>query len=667
MNWGRNTGLSAAIAFALAAAPPAVTSAVAAPATEAAAVKRDLSPLSRDDLRLYANAFAAAAAGHWSRAHKLADDAKATLPAKVIDWLEMTSPGNLRSFEEIAAFHDENPDWPYSYLLRRRAEEAMTDATADNRVLKWFATHKPLTTDGRVRLIAALMARGKTDAAQALIRETWIEGSFGATQEKQFLRTYRKYLTEKDHVERLDRLLWDGNYVQARRAVRLVDKGHQHLAMARISLRAFSGGVDWHIDQVPASLEKDLGLKYERVRWRRRKDRDDDAYELLKTVPANAPYAEMWWTERAIIARRYLEKGYVSEAYRLAAANGLTEGAQFAEAEWLAGWIALRFLKEPKQALFHFERLRKAVNYPISKSRAAYWAGRAASDSGDRKAANAYFLEASEHDTTYYGQLAAARLGRSIVLPTIEVRPTPKDVAAFEKDERVNAIVMLNQIGAADYIQPFIDALVDNDRIISHEMTAKLALEIGRKDLAVRAARKAYLAGAALPSIAYPVMDMPNGRPEQALLHAIARQESNFDHKAVSHAGALGLMQLMPSTAKEVARHLQIGFSRGKLTEEPEYNVRLGSAYLGQMLERFDGSYILAIASYNAGPGAAARWVRDYGDPRNGNVDPIDWVEMIPYRETRNYVQRVMENLQVYRARLGESMIAEAIVKDLKR
>ncbi|MEX2455310.1 MAG: lytic transglycosylase domain-containing protein [Rhodospirillaceae bacterium] len=662
MSWSRRASLTVAVAIGLFALPQGAARVSAAPASSP-----NPAPLSATDAKLYSSAFAAASSGQWSRAHDLAAGAGTRLPAKVLHWLDMTRPGTTRDFEEIAAFHEANSDWPYSYTLRRRAEEAMTDRTPDRRVLSWFASQAPITTDGRVRLIDALFAGGQAERARALIRETWIESSFGATQERQFLAKYRGHLTAADHARRLDRLLWDGSHVQAERAVKLVDSPTRNLAMARISLRAFRSGVDWHIQQVPASLQQDFGLLYERARWRRRKGREDETYDILKDVPPTAPYAELWWTERAITARRLLEKGHVSEAYRIVAANGLTEGANFAEAEWLAGWISLRFLREPKQALEHFERIRAAVSYPISKSRAAYWAGRAANDAGDRGAATAYFVEASEHDTTYYGQLAAAMLGRNIALRTIEVRPAPDDVAAFNADERVRIVAMLNQIGAADHVRPFVDALVDNDRIVSHELTALLAMRIGRRDLAVRAARKAYLAGAALPSVAYPVMDIPGGRPEQALVHAIARQESNFDPAAVSHAGALGLMQLMPATARGVAGKLRVGYSVGKLTEEPDYNIRLGSAYLGQMLERFDGSYILAIAAYNAGPNAAARWVREYGDPRTGGADPIDWIETIPYRETRNYVQRVLENLQVYRARLGDGMLAEALVNDLRR
>ncbi len=669
MSWGRRFWLAAAVAGALISAPALTGYVTSVPVGAAHAATSDagLKPLSDADAKTYASAFAAAAQGRWSRAHSIAAGAKSRDLAKVLDWLDMSRPGTSYDFSEIAAFRDANAGWPGRSTLIRRAEEAMTERVPDETALKWFAANPPQTTDGRIRLISALMSRGKTERAKALIRETWINESFGTTQERQFLSAWRKHLTKEDHAARLDRLLWDGNYVQARRTVKMVDKGVQHLAMAKIALRSFRGGVDWHIKQVPPSLREDIGLQYERARWRRRKDRDDEAYEILKDIPADAPYAELWWNERSIVSRRLLEKGHVSEAYRLAAANGLKEGARYAEAEWMAGWIALRFLREPKQALVHFERIREAVNYPISKARAAYWAGRAASDAGNAKAAEKYFTEASAHDTTYYGQLAAARIGRTIALRASDVSPSKAQRAAFAKDERVRIVLMLNQIGAADHIRPFIDALTDGDGVADHQMTAELATRIGRRDLAVRAGRKAYLAGAALPDVAYPVMDMPRGNPEQALLHAIARQESNFDHTAVSSAGARGLMQLMPETARGVARNLQVHYSRGKLTEEPDYNIRLGRAYLGEMLDRFDGSYILAVAAYNAGPGAAARWVKSNGDPRNGDVDPIDWIEMIPYRETRNYVQRVIENLQVYRARLGESMVAEAIVRDLKR
>lgn len=625
-------------------------------------------PLSAADEKLYSSAFEAAEHGRWQRAHSLAGKAKEKMPSVVLDWMEMTRHGNTRSFAEIARFAEAHPDWPYRYSLMRRAEEAMDNRTPDADVVRWFDRHEPLSTEGMMRLIEALMATGQRDRAIPLIGKTWVTGSFGTRQERGFRHRYGEYLSKDDHAARLDHQLWVGSHTQAKRTARLVDRPLHNLAMARIALRSLSGGVDWHIRQVPKALRDDPGLVYERVRWRRIKDRDQDAYDLLKTVPATAPHPEMWWNERAILARRLLTKGHVSEAYQLTKAHGLSEGVRYVEAEWLSGWIALRYLREPKAALEHFQRIDRYVSYPISKARAAYWAGRAAEDADDEAAATEYFRRAARYDTTYYGQLAVARTAGSMSLTPAQAAPTDKEIRQFEADGRVSVLRMLHQIGARHQVQVFLDNLLDDAETPGqYVLVAELGDAIARRDLSVRAARKAHLAGMLLPDFAYPTMKIRDGKPEQALIHAIARQESNFDVQAISPAGARGLMQLMPSTAKAVARQLRIGYSTSRLTTDPDYNILLGRSYLGRLIERFNGSYILAIAAYNAGPTAAARWAREFGDPTEPGADPIDWVEMIPYRETRNYVQRVLENLQVYRLRLEGPLLAEGIVRDLSR
>lgn len=625
-------------------------------------------PLSKNEAKIYSTALAAAEKGNWRSAHRQASKIRSKLPAKVIRWLELSQRGTRKSFGQISKFVFDNDDWPRRGTLRRRAEEALKQGVPARKVLKWFDAYPPLTTDGKTRLIEAVIASGQKEKARQLIRDTWVNANFGRKPEKNFRQRYRKFLTRADHVARLDRLLWDGQTTRARRVVPLVDEATQKLAMARISLRAFRGGVDWHIRQVPTSLRTDPGLVFERARWRRRKGLDDGAYDLLKNVPPDTPNATKWWVERSIIARRLLAKGHISEAYRLAQANGLSAGARFVEAEWLAGWIALRHLDEPKTAHRHFSHIGKIVSYPISKARAAYWVGRASEAAGDPAAAAKSFQAASRHGTTYYGQLAAARSNTSVVLTSARATPTKPDRALFERDERVRAVRLLSQVGARNHVRPFMYKLLSEAKTPQRQiLTAELAKQIGRRDFAVRAGRKAYRTGSPLPEIAYPVIKMTGNHPEQALLHAIVRQESNFDPEAVSHAGARGLMQLMPGTARSVAKRLRVRYSPRKLTRDSGYNVRLGQAYLGQMINRFDGSYILAIASYNAGPSAAKRWVRQFGDPREPGVDVIDWVESIPYRETRNYVQRVIENLQVYRVRMGGPMLAEDIVRDLRR
>ena len=618
--------------------------------------------LSKADKAAYSRAFAAAERNDWRKAHRLARSARERLPAKVLLWLDMTRQDTRRTFSEIASFIERNPEWPHRSVLRRRAERAPIGKMSAGDLLQWFAKHPPMTTDGRLRLIDASLAAGRD--IRSLVRETWIASAFGRTQERDFLRRFGRHLRKSDQVARLDRLLWRGSFDQARRAVRRVDAPIRALAEARMALRAFRGGVDRLIRRVPASLRSHPGLVYERVRWRRRKDRTESALDLLRKVPATAPHPEKWWTERSIVARDLVAGGQASKAYRLAADHGFSKGARFVHAEWFLGWIALRFLRKPEIAAGHFETIRRVATQPISKARAAYWAGRAARQANDQRTAAARFREASGHETTFYGQLAIAETGRSLSLKRRDVRPTPAQAVRLRRDERVRAALMLKEIGVAGHSRPFLRRLLTGDpgRLAQ---TADLATTIGHPDISVLAGRRAYREGLRLPDLAYPVMKMAGVPVERALALALIRQESNFRPDAISSAGARGLMQIMPGTARQTARKLRMRFSRSRLTEDPSYNVRLGSAYLANMLGNFNGSYVLAVAAYNAGPSTVRNWIREHGDPRDG--DAIDWIETLPYSETRNYIQRVLEALQVYRALLGEKKAGATIIDDLRR
>jgi len=533
--------------------------------------------LSRNDVSIYRSAIAASERGLWKLAHRTAANAKAPLPAKILLWMDMTRRGTDITFGQISRFISANPKWPLQRSLQRNAERAMTAQVAPAEVLNWFLQHPPLTTEGKLRKIGALFASGEVADARALIRQTWITGSFGRKQARQFRRQYQRYLTKDDHEARLDQLLWLGRVSQARRTMRLVSQDKQKLAAARISLRTFRGGVDWHIRQVPKALLGDPGFVYERVRWRRRKGYDDDAFDLLKDVPVSSQHPEKWWVERSILARRLLEKGHITDAYHLASKNGLTAGARYVEVEWLCGWIALRFLDDPKLAVKHFQRIRKTVKYPISIARAEYWIGRSMEKTKAFRQAALSFAAGSKHGTTYYGQLAAARSGQAATLAKTKIRPSPSDIKSFENDERVRAIRILNQLRETGSIKYFASALINqSDNTARLILIARLAEEIGRSDLAVRAGRRSYRIAKPLPDIAYPVIGVPNGRPEKALLHALIRQESNFERQAISPAGARGLMQLIPVTARSVAKKINIRYSRNRLTRDRSYNIRLG-------------------------------------------------------------------------------------------
>ncbi len=406
------------------------------------------------------------------------------------------------------------------------------------------------------------------------------------------------------------------------------------------------------------------------MRWRRRKGRTLDALEILKNPPQDLVRTDLWSREREIISRRLLREGRITDAHKAIADHRLTakDRVRYAEAEWLTGWIELRFLNDTKPALKRFQRLYNTVRYPVSRVRAAYWAGRAAKASGNKVGAKDWFRRAQIHPTTYHGQLAAEELGDILRLPPPVTEPGSVTVEEFHRKELVKAFKILNQLGQKKLLRLFALQLGRNAKDNQERLlVGRLAYRIGCPDLAVWIARRAQQRGILAMSLGYPIVPMPRGKPEKALLLSIARQESNFYPQAISPAGARGMMQLMPATARSVARLLRIRYSRSLLTQRPSYNIRLGRAYLNQMLTRFNGSYILSIASYNAGPHRAARWVRRSGNPSDPDVDAIDWIEMIPFRETRTYVQRVLGNLQVYRNRLQPGRVALTLQRDIKR
>lgn len=633
----------------------------------AAASAETLSP---SDKSHYHQAFRWAKRSNWVMAGREARQAKERLPAKALRWMELTRRNTGASFEEIVSFMKANPDWPWQSRLERRAEEAIDESTPNERVLEWFSRHPPETGDGMIAYGEALVAAGQKEKGHALLRRAWVEGRFSRRSSRLFLKQYGRHFTKDDHWARLDNLLWEGRHREAQGMLRRVTIDRRALAVARMRLRRFHAGVDWAIGQVPKSLRDDPGLVYERLRWRVRKGRDEDALDLLKTAPKKMGRPDLWAELRMDLARRMLAEGRVTDAWRAVKDHGVPadERARFAETEWFAGWLALRYLHENEEALRRFENVYEEVRYPVSRARAAYWAGRAARAGRHPRRAAEWFHRAAIHPTTYHGQLAALELGAGPRQPAPADHPSRSEEASYRTLELTRLVRMLNQLDQDRLVKIFVLHLGEiakgqKERILA----ARLARVIGRPDLGVWLSRRAMRHGIVLMEHGYPLVPMPEGTPERALLMAIARQESNFDHRAISPAGARGMLQLMPSTARHVAGKLKVGYSRRRLTTDPAYNIRLGRAYLDEMLQRWRNSYILAIASYNAGPHNVKKWVNRNGDPRDAGIDPIDWIELIPFDETRTYVQRVLGNLQVFRHRLQPGKVAVTLKGDLQR
>jgi soluble lytic murein transglycosylase len=602
---------------------------------------------------------AAAGSGNFAVAEREARQAKDPLLFKVVLWFEMTRSSDVR-FADIAEFITKNPDWPGQMKMRRHAEDAIT-AVSDATARDWFQRYPPITSYGKLRQAELTMQSGKQAAALAQIRDVWINGELSSFDEKSVLERYSNVIRTEDHIKRLDRLLWDGLIDSAKRQMSRVPQDYRFLADARLKLADGKPGVEAAVAKVPPQLQNDPALAFDRMRWRYRKEAYDAATEILLNAPRDLVRPDVWWTQRQFLARRALIDGKPQLAYRLVVKHGLSDGPEYADAEFLAGWIALRFLHDPQTGYDHFVRLYNSVTKPISRARGAYWAARAAQDLKSKQLATSWFNTAAELPMTYYGQLAATQLGADPATRlSAEPRPRADEFTQFRKRELVRVVEMLAEAGQYDRIPAFQNRLSEIVKTpTEHVMVAMVAEAIGRPEMAVAAAKRAGYAGVPVVSHGYPVIDLPTGGgAERPLVLAMTRQESAFERGAVSSAGALGLMQLMPATAKLIAKSQRMPFSADRLVTDGRYNLTLGRAYLDDLLDRFGGSYILSIAAYNAGPGRVRQWMDNFGDPRTKATDVVDWIEAIPFNETRNYVQRVLENLQVYRIRLGGHSIA---------
>lgn len=603
------------------------------------------------------DALAHAAGRAWPQAVAAAAPAGA-VGRDVIEWLRLRDgAGDLAA---ARAFLARRPDWPGLPLLRAKAEATIGADEPPAAVVAFFADAPPVTGAGARALAAALAARGEARAAEAEAVRAWRTPlPFEAADEAALLGRFGSALAAH-HTARLDQLLWQGRAAEAGRMLPLVDDGWRRLAEARLALRARAPGVDARVAAVPAALAGDPGLAYERFVWRMRADRYGPAAELLLQRSSSAAALgdpALWGQRRALLARRELRTGDARRAWRLAAHHHIADGgAEVAELEFLAGFIALRRLGDPARAVAHFRALEAAVSTPISLARALYWQGRAQEAAGDRAAAAAAYAAAARHQTAYYGQLAAERTGVAMD-PALAAAGRQGDwrQAGFRASSVFAAAELLAAAGDGQLARRFLLHLAEGQEARGLADLADFALTRGEANWAVLIAKEAAGRGIILPAAYFPLVEL--GAAEAAvpreLAVAIARRESEFDPAAVSPAGARGLMQLMPATAERMARRTGLPYAAARLTADPAYNARLGIAYLAELRAEFGANPALLAAAYNAGPARARAWLAEIGDPRDPGVDPVDWVEMVPFAETRTYIMRVVESLPIYRARLA--------------
>lgn len=604
-------------------------------------------------IRLIAN-------GEWTKGREAMLGTRDPLAGKLYAWLAYTRDYGTPTFDVVARFVRDNPDWPKQGKLQLTAEKALPESAGLQTVADWYDHYPPQTADGTDQYLRALLHMGKKDAVVQVLRGWWPKASLTADQQARFIERYSQWISVDMQAARVNSLILRKQYTNARTIARRLGRGYPQLVEARVALAEQAAGVNTAIAAVPPHLKDDPGLLYERLRWRRRNNEDVGAIEILHKQPSpdRVPNLSDWWSERNTIIRRLIERKQYESAYLLAAGHRQSEGVPYVEAEFLAGWLALSFNKQPWKAFEHFERLYNKAETPISKARGAYWAGRASDALGHKDIATQWYRTAARHQTVFYGQLAVSALAAE-QKPPQQVPPerTVRGEAAFLANELTQVAKMMHEAGQWAETTTFLDALGGKAQAPETVMlAAELAQKLDHHHNAVKIAKKALQNNIMITDYAYPtLLSYMKGVPtEWALVHGLIRQESQFDMRAQSPVGARGLMQLMPATAQETAKKAGMPHQLDWLVSRPAHNIALGSRYIDQMIRRYDGNYALALAAYNAGPGRVDKWLKLYGDPRTGEIDLVDWVEMIPFTETRNYVQRVLESVYIYRLKLRD-------------
>ncbi|MDE0304648.1 MAG: lytic transglycosylase domain-containing protein [Albidovulum sp.] len=623
-----------------------------------AATLADKAAASQDDAKNFARMSANAEARNWGRAELHAAKVSDPVANDTLEWLRLRS--GQAEWSEYREFLSRNGDWPGLKLLRKAGERSIPEGAHPDHVIRYFETQPPQTGAGAIRLASALRRVGRVSEANETIAECWLALPFTKDQQKDALAKFKAQLRSL-HAERIDNAVWEGRNKEAARMLPLVDSAYRKLVQARIKLRMNAKNTTDILNSIPRNLRDDPGLAYERFLWRLRNGLGDSAVELLLERSSSAGSLgkpEHWANNRLKIARSKMREGNSKLAYRLASSHHLVEGSDFADLEWLSGYIALRKLGQPKRAVMHFQRFREEVESHVSYGRAGYWLGRAYQASGDTEAARNAYKFAANFQTTFYGQLAAEKIGTFPDQVLIDKAQFPNwRKAKFRNDRVVRAAFLYNEAGNASYAAWFLAHRAETMNRVEIAQLSQMAQDKGADFAAIKVAKQGLKQGDLLVDYLYPLTGIEKFDlavpPEVAI--SIVRQESEFNRRAHSPSGARGLMQLMPNTATEVARKFGVSGSTKNLLVKDKTNVQLGSLYLRERIKSFDGSYVLAVASYNAGPARVRRWMSQFGDPRKPGNSTIDWIEHIPYNETRNYVMRVLEALTVYRMRIRGS------------
>ena len=588
-----------------------------------------------------------------SDAQKMQDKTIYTL----VNWMYLIDSQSGASFNEYFIFIKNNKDWPRINRIKYLAEHKINfDNNTPSSIIEYFTNNPPLSGFGKLRLAEALLENNQAEKSKSLVKDGFKDAELSKNDLRYFSKIFKKFLTQQDYTLRADYFAYEAKYQDLRDTIEYLNPDYQKLYNARAALFT-KRSADNLIAQVPQYLKEDPGLIYDRIKWRRKKARFDDALTLINQSASDSLERNQYLAkERLSIARDKIQDKEFKTAYEILKDHRLKEGSDYAEIEWHLGWLALSFLNQPDAALAHFLRMNAAVSYPISKARAAFWIGKTYKKLGQVNQANTWFKTGSQYGTTFYGQLSHKEIDEKKFSINNSFKFSEEKYEEFKKNNPLaKSVIVLKELNRTKYTKDILRHLGDVDQNKTAEeisMAGVLAQDIERYDFAIQIAKNASYKNLNFLEISYPKIEVPKQIKDQKILDssvilALIRQESEFDTSATSRVGAKGLMQIMPATGKLLSKVTNIDFSREKLTRDKDYNLALGSYYISDLDDLF-GSQYLAFAAYNAGPNRVEKWIKTHGDPRKKQIDAIDFIELIPFHETRNYVQRVSENINVY-------------------
>ena len=588
-----------------------------------------------------------------SDAQKMQDKTIYTL----VNWMYLIDSQSGASFNEYFIFIKNNKDWPRINRIKYLAEHKINfDNNTPSSIIEYFTNNPPLSGFGKLRLAEALLENNQAEKSKSLVKDGFKDAELSKNDLRYFSKIFKKFLTQQDYTLRADYFAYEAKYQDLRDTIEYLNPDYQKLYNARAALFT-KRSADNLIAQVPQYLKEDPGLIYDRIKWRRKKARFDDALTLINQSASDSLERNQYLAkERLSIARDKIQDKEFKTAYEILKDHRLKDGSDYAEIEWHLGWLALSFLNQPDAALAHFLKMNAAVSYPISKARAAFWIGKTYKKLGQVNQANTWFKTGSQYGTTFYGQLSHKEIDEKKFSINNSFKFSEEKYEEFKKNNPLaKSVIVLKELNRTKYTKDILRHLGDVDQNKTAEeisMAGVLAQDIERYDFAIQIAKNASYKNLNFLEISYPKIEVPKQIKDQKILDssvilALIRQESEFDTSATSRVGAKGLMQIMPATGKLLSKVTNIDFSREKLTRDKDYNLALGSYYISDLDDLF-GSQYLAFAAYNAGPNRVEKWIKTHGDPRKKQIDAIDFIELIPFHETRNYVQRVSENINVY-------------------